>query len=70
MSAVIIPDATFEREMYNLHLSLGDLCTYGQWHKEDPTKPLLEMIRYMTRLREEHEEEAAKRAMEDWDWEM
>jgi hypothetical protein len=72
MSAVAanpIANAVFEQEMYNLHLSLGDKCTYGQWHKEDPTKPLREMIRHMTRIREEAEEEAAKRAAEDWAYE-
>lgn len=69
MSAVAIPNAAFEQEMYNLHLSLGDKCTYGQWHKEDPSKPLREMIRHMTKLREESEEEAAKRAAEDWAYE-
>jgi hypothetical protein len=66
MSAVIISDAVFERDMANLHLSLGELCSYGQWHKEDPTKPLREMIRHMTKIREEHEVEANKRAVEDW----
>ena len=70
MSAVAaIPNAAFEQEMYNLHLSLGDKCTYGQWHKEDPAKPLREMIRHMTKLREESEAEAAQRAAEDWAYE-
>jgi hypothetical protein len=69
MSAVAIPDAVFERDMANLHLSLGELCSYGQWHKENPAKPLREMIRHMTKLREEHEEEANKRAIEDWAFE-
>ena len=72
MSAVAanpIANAAFEQEMYNLHLSLGDKCTYGQWHKEDPSKPLREMIRHMTKLREESEEEAAQRAAEDWAYE-
>jgi hypothetical protein len=66
MSAVAIPDAVFEQDMANLHLSLGELCSYGQWHKEDPTKSLREMIRHMTKIREEHEVEANKRAVEDW----
>ena len=66
MSAAIIPDAVFEREMRYLSLSLGDLCTYGQWHKTEPSKPLREMIRDMTKLREEAEEEANKRAVADW----
>ena len=64
-----ISDAAFERDMRALHMRLGELCHYGQWHKEDPTMPLMEMIRYMTKLREEAEVEAAKRAMEDWAWE-
>ena len=68
MSAVI-SDATFERQMYCLHLSLGELCHYSQWHKEEPTRPLVEMIRIMTTIREESEEEASKRALEDWAWE-
>jgi len=68
MSAVI-SDAAFEREMWCLHMRLGELCHYSQWHKEEPTKPLREMIREMTRIREEAEVEATKRAMEDWAWE-
>jgi hypothetical protein len=72
MSAVIsrpISDALFERQMRNLSLSLGDLCHYGAWHKADPTKPLIEMIRDMTRAREEYDEAAGKRAEADWAWE-
>ena len=68
MSAVI-SDAAFEWDMRALHMRLGELCHYGQWHKEEPTMPLLQMIRIMTKLREEAEVEATKRAMEDWAWE-
>jgi len=68
MSAVI-SDAAFEHEMWCLHMGLGEQRTYGDWHKEDPTMPLIEMIRYMTKLREEAEVEATKRAIEDWAWE-
>jgi len=68
MSAVI-SDAAFEHDMWCLHMGLGELRTYGDWHKEDPTKPLIEMIREMTKLREEAEEEANRRAVEDWAWE-
>jgi hypothetical protein len=68
MSAVI-SDAAFEHEMWCLRMGLGELRTYGEWHKEDPTMPLIEMIRYMTKIREEAEVEATKRAMEDWAWE-
>jgi hypothetical protein len=68
MSAVI-SDAAFEHDMRALHMRLGELCHYGQWHKEEPTMPLIEMIRHMTKLREEAEVEATKRAMEDWAWE-
>lgn len=68
MSAVI-SDADFEREMYNLHMSFGEQCHYSKWHKTEPAKPLREMIREMTKIREESEEEASKRAMEDLAWE-
>jgi len=65
----MISDAAFERDMYALHMRLGELCHYSQWHKTEPTKPLHEMIRHMTQLHEEAEVEATKRAMEDWAWE-
>jgi hypothetical protein len=68
MSAVI-SDAAFEHEMRCLHMSLGELCTYGEWHKAEPTLPLIKMIRCMTRIREEAEEEANARAVADWAWE-
>jgi hypothetical protein len=65
----VISDSAFQRDMENFHMSLGELCTYGQWHRDDPTMPLLDMIAYMTKLREEAEEEANQRAVEDWAFE-
>jgi len=38
---------------------------YEQWHKDDPTKTLSDMMVYMTRLREEDEEQANRDAQEE-----
>ena len=40
---------------------------YEQWHKDDPTKTLSDMMVYMTRLREEDEEQANRDAQEEMD---
>ena len=47
--------------------SLDIQTYYEQWHKDDPTKTLSDMMVYMTRLREEDEEQANRDAQEEMD---
>jgi hypothetical protein len=68
MSAVI-SDAAFEREMSAAYLGVDQKIFYTKWHQEEPAKPFREMLCHMTRLREEAEEEDARRAEADWAYE-
>ena len=61
--------ADFEAEMSAAYLGVDENIFYAKWHRDEPDKPFCEMLRYMTLLREQDEEEAAKRAEEDWAYE-
>jgi len=61
-----VSDRAFARAIDNLHMGLSEQMNYEQWHRDDPSLTLSDMMYIVTIRREEAEEEENARAWEDY----
>lgn len=61
-----VSDRAFARAIESLHMGLSEQMNYEQWHRDDPSLTLSDMMYIVTIRREEAEEEENARAWEDY----